>query len=260
MKLETEHLSFFYGKRQILNEISLTLEPGQVLCVLGPNGVGKSTMFRCILGLQKGYHGSIRLDGREVSTMKPRELAHCIAYIPQSSTSVFSYSVLHTVLMGTTSQLNTMANPGEAQERAALAALERLGIAHLKDRSADTLSGGERQLVLIARALAQDAPLLLMDEPTASLDYGNAVRVMEMVASLAREGYGVILSTHDPAQVLSWGTKAVILQDGKVAAYGTPETAVTEPMLSQIYGVPVRIASVMVDGDRHRVCVPLKRG
>lgn len=258
MKLEAEHLAFSYGKRQVLKDISLTLDQGQVLCVLGPNGVGKSTLFRCILGLQRGYHGSVRLDGREVSTMKPKELAHCIAYIPQFSGSVFQYSVLHTVLMGTTSQLNTMANPGEAQEKAAMNALERLGIAHLKDRQADTLSGGERQLVLIARALAQNSPLLLMDEPTASLDYGNAVRVMEMVSSLAEQGYGIILSTHEPDQAMSWGTQALVVQEGRVAAFGTPEEAITEDLLSQVYGVPIRIESLMVDGDPHRVCVPLR--
>lgn len=259
MKLEAEHLAFSYGKRQVLHDISLTLDQGQVLCVLGPNGVGKSTLFRCVLGLQRGYRGSVRLDGREVSTMRPKELARCIAYIPQFSASVFQYSVLHTVLMGTTSQLNTMASPGEAQEKAAMAALERLGIAHLKDRSADTLSGGERQLVLIARALAQNSPLLLMDEPTASLDYGNAVRVMEMVDSLAKEGYGIILSTHDPDQVLCWGTQALILQEGRVAAFGPPEEAVTETLLSQVYGVPIHIDTLMVDGDCHRVCIPLRK-
>lgn len=256
MKLTVDRLSFAYKKELVLDEVSLSLEEGQVLCVLGPNGVGKSTLFRCILGFLHGYGGSVALDGDEVRQLTPQELARRIAYIPQFSAPVFQYSVLHTVLMGTTSQLSSLGMPSEKQEAAALAALERLGIAHLRDRTADTLSGGERQLVLIARALAQNSPLLVMDEPTASLDYGNAVRVMEMVASLAREGYGVILSTHDPDQVLRYGTHALVLGRGRVRSFGTPEEAVTEELLSQVYGVPIHIATLTVDGTRHRVCVP----
>lgn len=256
MKLTVDKLSFAYKKKTVLDEVSLSLDQGQVLCVLGPNGVGKSTLFRCILGFLHSYSGSAALDGDEVRRLTPREMARRIAYIPQFSAPIFQYSVLHTVLMGTTSQISSLGMPDKEQEAAAMASLERLGIAHLKDRTADTLSGGERQLVLIARALAQNSPLLVMDEPTASLDYGNAIRVMEMVASLAEEGYGVILSTHDPDQVLRYGTHALVLGRGKVRSFGTPEEAVREELLSEVYGVPIHIASLTVDGTRHRVCVP----
>ncbi len=256
MILTADHLSFSYHKTPVLRDVSFSLSQGQVLCVLGPNGVGKSTLFRCILGLQKGFGGQAALDGADVRQLSPRELARRIAYIPQFSAPVFRYTVLDTVLMGTTAQLNLLSSPGEAQERAALAALDRLGIAHLKDRTAETLSGGERQLVLIARAMAQNTPLLVMDEPTASLDYGNAIRVMEIVRSLASDGYGIMLSTHDPDQVLRSATHALILSDGCVRSFGPPETAVTAEVLSQVYGTPIQIASLPVGGTLQQVCVP----
>lgn len=256
MKLTVEDLSFAYRKTPVLRNVSLELEQGHVLCVLGPNGVGKSTLFRCVLGLQKGCHGRILLDGDRVEHLAPRELARRIAYIPQFSAPAFRYSVLDTVLMGTTSQLGPLAAPGDAQNQAALDALAHLGIAHLKDRTAGTLSGGERQLVLIARALAQNAPLLVMDEPTASLDLGNAIRVMEMVHTLAHEGYGIMLSTHDPNQALRYGTHALVLGDGTVQSFGPPETTITAEVLSQIYGIPMEIVSLSTGGPPHQFCVP----
>ncbi len=256
MKLTVEHLSFSYRKTPVLQNISFELEQGHALCVLGPNGVGKSTLFRCVLGLQSGCQGRILLDGDSVEHLAPRELARRMAYIPQFSAPVFRYSVLDTVLMGTTSQLGALSSPGEAQQRAALDALDHLGIAHLKDRTVGTLSGGERQLVLIARALAQNAPLLVMDEPTASLDLGNAIHVMEMVDALAREGYGIMLSTHDPNQALRYGTHALVLGEGTVQSFGPPESAITAEVLSRVYGLPMTIASVPTGGAPLRICIP----
>lgn len=256
MKLTVDHLSFAYHKKPVLQEVSLALDQGEVLCVLGPNGVGKSTLFRCILGLQRGYGGSVCLGGDEIRTLPPKEIARRIAYIPQSSAPIFRYSVFNSVLMGTTSQLSTLSSPGKEQEEAANHALEVLGISHLRDRTAGSLSGGERQLMLIARALAQNSPLLVMDEPTASLDYGNAIRVMEMVRSLSERGYGVILSTHDPEQALRYGNRALVLGRGKVRAFGSPEAAITSELLSQVYNVPIRIESMEVDGVYHHVCIP----
>ena len=256
MTLTVQNLSFSYHKAPVLKGVSFSLEQGQVLSVLGPNGVGKSTLFRCVLGLQKGYRGRILLDGEEASGLKPKEFASRIAYIPQFSSPVFQYSVFHTVLMGTTSHLGVLSSPGPEQEEAAMHALALLGITHLKDRSARTLSGGERQLVLIARALAQNSPLLVMDEPTASLDYGNAIRVMEMVEALAQKGYGIMLSTHDPDQALRYGSHALVLREGEVQSFGPPETSVTGEILSRTYGVPIDIVLLSAGGKEQRVCVP----
>ena len=254
MKLTAEHLSFSYRRKAVLHDVSFSLEQGQVLCVLGPNGVGKSTLFRCILGLLKHYSGNVLLDDRQASGLTQRELARRIAYIPQFSAPVFQYSVFHTVLMGTTSQIGSFATPGKAQEELAMQALETMGIAQLKDRPVGMLSGGERQMVLIARALAQNSPLLVMDEPTASLDFGNSIRVMEMVRRLADKGYGIILSTHNPDLALRYGTHALVLNEGRVCSFGSPEQAITPQLLSRIYGVDVDILPVA--GCQQRVCIP----
>lgn len=260
MNLTVEHLSFSYHRHAVLKDVSFSLEQGELLCVLGPNGVGKSTLFRCILGLQRGYTGRVLLQKEDTGHLPPKVLAKKIAYIPQYSTPAFQYSVFHTVLMGTTSQLTTLSSPGERQECAALDALERLGIAHLGDRNIGTLSGGERQLVLIARALAQNANLLVMDEPTASLDYGNAVRVLEMVRELTGQGYGVILSTHDPSHALRYANRALILNHGQVQSFGVPEVSVTAQTLSEAYGVPIQVEELNLNGVHHRVCIPSVSG
>ena len=254
MKLTVENLSFSYRRKPVLHDVSFSLEQGQVLCVLGPNGVGKSTLFRCLLGLLKNYTGSVLLDDRQASGLTQRELARRIAYIPQFSAPVFQYSVFHTVLMGTTSQIGTFSTPGKAQEALAMQALETMGIAGLKDRPVGMLSGGERQMVLIARALAQNSPLLVMDEPTASLDFGNSIRVMEMVRRLADKGYGIVLSTHNPDLALRYGTHALVLDEGRVCSFGRPEQAVTPQLLSRIYGVEVEI--LPVEGCSQHVCIP----
>ena len=163
MSIEVRHLSFSYGSRQVLRDVSFSVGKGRLLSVLGPNGVGKSTLFRCILGLLHGFQGEITVDGTAVSTLGARELARKVAYIPQSNYPAFQYSVFDMVLMGTTAQSRAFSPPGPKQEAAAREALERLDIGHLADRSYTRLSGGERQLVLIARALAQQSPVLLMD-------------------------------------------------------------------------------------------------
>ena len=259
MTLTVEKLSCAYRQKQVLQEVSFTLPQGEVLCVLGPNGVGKSTLFRCVLGLKQPSAGRIMLDGTDIRRLAPRELARRIAYIPQFSAPAFRYTVLDLVLMGTTARLNLLSSPGQKERQAAEEALERLGIAGLRDRTVDTLSGGERQMVLIARALAQQTPFLIMDEPTASLDYGNAVRVMEMVCSLAKDGYGIMLSTHDPDQVLRYAGRVLVLGEGRVRSFGTPETAMTAEILSSIYRTPIQIASLPTGSGTHRVCIPADR-
>ena len=236
MSLSVRDLTFAYRKTPVLDHVGFDAEPGELLAVLGPNGVGKTTLFRCVFGEQKRYTGSIELDGTDVRMLSPRELAHRIAYIPQTHAPAFRFSVLDTVLMGTTHMLSTFALPGKAQERAAMDALERIGIAKLTDRSFDTLSGGEQQLCYVARALAQQARILLMDEPTASLDYGNQWNVLSAVKSLAAEGYTVLLSTHDPQHALRFADRVLALKDGCTAAFGSTEKVLTPQLLETLYG------------------------
>lgn len=254
MSIEVKNLNFSYGERQILFDISFKTEKGEFLSILGPNGVGKSTLFRCVLGLLSGYAGQVLIDGRDAQSFSVRESARHIAYIPQSSAPAFNYSVFDVVLMGRTSGLATFRTPKASDREKCHWALEKVGIAHLENRCYHRLSGGERQLVLIARALSQDAPVLMLDEPTANLDFGNQIRVLAQARELAREGYTVIQTTHNPEQSYLYSDKILALQQGRVLTSGTPEQVLTEETMKTLYGVDVDVLSLYE--DRARVCVP----
>ena len=257
MSLRVDNLHFSYGDHKVLKGVDFSAEYGEFLSVLGPNGVGKSTLFRCLLGLLSASEGSVRVDGQDIRTLNAPELSRRMAYIPQSHNPVFNFSVLDMVLMGTTSQVGRFAVPGKEQILLAEAALERLGIAHLRDRGCGNISGGERQLVLIARAIAQKAKILVMDEPSANLDFGNKIRVMRTVKSLTDDGYTVIQSTHDPDQAYLYSDKILALYDGRVMAWGTPRETICSDLISKLYGVDVEICSMR--SDEVRVCVPAGR-
>ena len=253
MKLTVDHLAFAYGAHRVLEDISFSLDKGQFLSVLGPNGVGKSTLFRCILQLRTDYTGSITCDGTDVKTLSRRELSRRIAYIPQIHAPTFNYSVLDTVLMGLTRELSAFSQPKKQHIERAMAALERVGAAHLAQRDFTHISGGEQQLVLVARALTQQAELLVMDEPTSALDFGNQLRVLELVRELASEGYSVLLSTHNPQHALTFATDILAVSGGRVAAFGKPEETLTEALVDQLYGVKVAFA----DTPGGRLLVPM---
>lgn len=252
--MNVENLCFSYGSHEVLKGVSFNAKLGEFISVLGPNGVGKSTLFRCMLGLLNPTGGSVSIGGRDIQTMTAAELSKCVAYIPQSHNPVFNFSVFDMVLMGTTAQLGRFASPGKAQEHLADAALERMGISHLRDRGCGHISGGERQLVLIARAIAQQAKILVMDEPSANLDFGNKMRVMKTVKSLTDDGYTIIQSTHDPDQAYLYSDKILALFGGKVCAWGTPQDTISNSLVSTLYGVGVEVCSMR--DDQIRVCVP----
>lgn len=253
MTLTVSHLTFAYPKAPpVLEDVSFTVPAGDFLSVLGANGAGKSTLFRCLLGGLEGYTGAISLDGRDVRTFSRRELAARIAYIPQIHRPTFGYSVLDTALMGLTRELSPFRSPSAEQEKRAMEALEQVGVAHLARRNFATLSGGEQQLVLIARALCQRSDVLLMDEPTSSLDYGNQLRVLQRVSELAGQGYTVILSTHDPQHALRFSRRVLALRDGRVAAFGDTREVLTETLLRRLYGVD----AALLDTAHGPVVVP----
>lgn len=257
MILTVENLSFAYGKSApVLRSVSFAAESGDFLSVLGANGAGKSTLFRCLLGGLEGYTGTISLDGRDVRTMTRRELAACIAYIPQIHRPAFGYSVLDVTLMGLTRYLSPFRSPSKELEAQALAALERMGVAHLAGRGFGTLSGGEQQLVLIARALCQQSDILVMDEPTSSLDYGNQLRVLEQVSALSQQGYTVLLSTHDPQHALRFSRRVLALSGGTVAAEGDTRTVLTPELIRRLYGV----SAALLDTEHGPVLIPTEGG
>ena len=254
MPIEVKNLSFSYGDRPVLQDISFSVGKGEFLSILGPNGVGKSTLFRCVLGLLSGYTGTVCVDGVDARTFSIREAARHIAYIPQSSRSVFNYSVFDIVLMGRTSGLHPFRSPGRKDKELCHWALEKVGIPHLRDRCFHRLSGGEQQLVLIARALVQKAPILMLDEPTANLDFGNQLLVLEQAKSLAREGYTVIQTTHHPEQSYMYSDRILALQKGRVLTEGMPKAVLTEETIRALYGVDVQVVSLYHDSAR--ICIP----
>lgn len=234
-------LAIGYGTTQVATGIDLSVAPGEILCLLGPNGAGKTTLFKTMLGLLPALGGTVEIDGTPVADLSRAALARAVAYVPQAQVMEFAYTVLDLVLMGRTAHLGPFAAPGAVDHERARAALDELGILHLANREANRISGGQRQLALIARALAQDAPMMVMDEPTASLDLGNRFLVLSRVQTLRERGLGVVFSTHDPDQVRELATRVAVISGGRLAAYGMPDDTLTAATLSKVYGVPVAL-------------------
>ena len=255
MRLEAADLAIGYGRERFGAHLSLTLGLGEIVCLLGPNGCGKTTLFKTLLGLLPRLGGTLTLDGRDIARMSRQDVACAIAYVPQAHAPPFPFEVLEVVLMGRTSRIGTFAQPSSRDRSIAIGALTTLGIADLAGRDYSRLSGGQRQLVLIARALAQEAPLIVMDEPTASLDFGNRLAVLDRIASLVRNGSdrGVILSTHDPDQALALQARVVAMTKGRILAEGPAADVLTPACLSDVYGVPV---TVEYTASGRRVCLP----
>jgi iron complex transport system ATP-binding protein len=254
LSIEVSGVSFSYGERLILDNIDVTAGEGQLLSVVGPNGVGKSTLFHCMLGLLNGFEGQIKIDGYDTRKLGIKEMAELVAYIPQSHYPSFNFSVFDMVLMGTSSQVSSISMPGGKQSALVEAALERLGITHLRNRGYTQISGGERQLVLIARALVQQTRILILDEPTANLDFGNQIRVLTQIQSLARAGYTIIQSTHNPEQTFMFSDTVLALHNGRVLASGAPSDILTGELVRKLYGVDIEVQSLYQ--DRVRVCIP----
>ncbi|MFA6935447.1 MAG: ABC transporter ATP-binding protein [Sphaerochaetaceae bacterium] len=257
MKIEVSSLSFSYGMGKVLDSISFSAQDGQAIAVLGPNGVGKTTFFRCLLGFLKPSEGSVIVDGRNVNDYTRRELAHKLAYIPQSYSPAFNHTVLDSVLMGTTASMGLFQSPGKPQIDRAMAALDSLGIGKLAHRPSLKISGGERQLMLIARALVQDARILIMDEPAANLDFGNSFHVSSRIRNLANKGYTVIFSTHDPGQAYRYANRVVCMQGGRIIGDGKADEVLDEAMLNSLYGVKTAVRSIEVNGRSYKVCLPI---
>ncbi len=239
--LEARDLAFGFPGRRIGSGIAFNVARGESLCVLGPNGSGKTTLFRTLLGLLPAHSGSVLVDGRDVSTLTRREAAQILGYVPQAHAATFGFTVIDIVLMGRTAHLGALAAPREGDRRIAMEALQEVGIAHLAERIYTAISGGERQLALIARALAQKPRVLIMDEPTASLDFGNQMRVLEKLRMLASLGIAIVFSTHDPDHAFVAADRALLLGEGRMLAIGEPHDVVRADTLEALYGIPVRI-------------------
>jgi iron complex transport system ATP-binding protein len=253
--LSVEDLSYGYLGHAVGQHVNFAVAAGEVLCVLGRNGEGKSTLFKTILGLLPPLAGAVRVDGEPISRWNSRRRALTFGYVPQSGAGAFPFTVREIVLMGRTAHRGAFTAPSTADRQAAARAINTLGIEHLAEREWVRVSGGERQLALVARALAQDPRILILDEPTASLDFGNQLRVLDAVRSLAEtRALTVPLSTHHPEQAFACADKVAVLAGGELLRLGTPADVITAETLHTCYSIDVAVLPV-ADG-RYRVCVP----
>lgn len=252
-KVRVRNVEFGYNGVKVLRNVSLRIDTGHVVSLLGPNGSGKTTLLKVLLGLYRPERGEVSLEGRPMREMTPRELARKIAYVPQTHNMSFAYSVMDVVLMGRAPYMSFFSRYSREDKEIALHALERLSITNLKDRVYTELSGGERQLVLIGRALTQGADTLVMDEPLNGLDYGNQIRLLECIAGLAQEGYTFIKTTHFPDHALWVSSRVVLLRRGEIVADGPTDSVVNEMSISDLYKRDIAILDV---GNGVRTCLP----
>ena len=253
MTLEIKDLFFSYKEHSVLKGLNLSVTDGEMLSLLGKNGAGKTTLLRLIPAFLRCQQGTIEIDGVPVRDMKLNDRARFMAYIPQITRSAFPYSVRTSILMGASNRLSMFQSPGLQEERKVEEVIELLNLQPIADRNMDNISGGERQLVLIARALMQDARLLILDEPTSFLDYSNQLMVLERIGDLVKNGYSCIYSTHNPDLALGHSSRVVVMADGVISFDGKPESLIGSDILSRVYGRTIDIVKTERGGI---VCIP----
>ena len=251
--LAVESLAFGFPGRTIGREVSFALQAGEVMCVLGPNGGGKTTLFRTVLGLLPMHGGNVVLDSVPLARLPRAQIARRVGYVPQGHAGYFAFTVREFALMGRTAHVGIFSVPSRGDREIADRALESLGIAHLADKPVTEISGGERQLALVARALAQQPKLLVLDEPTASLDFGNQVRVLQRISALAASGISILFSSHDPDHAFLCAHRALLLAEGRVLEIGTPRDVIRADTLERLYRVSVQV--MPLPGGAH-TCLP----
>jgi iron complex transport system ATP-binding protein len=252
------NVSCGYDKEDVVKNISLQIQAGEVVSILGPNGVGKTTLFLTILGILQTRSGKIEILEKDISRLSYRNKARLIGYVPQEHKPSFPYSVFDVIQMGRTPYRNPFSFSSGSDEMILKEIMTSLRINHLRSRKYTQLSGGERQLVLIARSLAQQPRILMMDEPTSNLDFGNQVLVINRIKELARQGMTIIMTTHSPNQALLCSDRVVLIQPGYRYQIGKSEEVINETNLQETYGVPVKMLSYQ-ESPNHLIqtCIPI---
>ena len=258
MKLEIKNGVCGYRKSVIIDSINIGFEQGEIVGILGPNGVGKTTMFKSILGLLPLIDGKVTLDGVDKDSISSKEFARNVGYVPQSNNPPFPFTVPDVVVMGRVSRLKRFERPGIKDYMIAYEVLDTLKVSYLRNKVFTEISGGERQMVLIARALAQNPKLLVMDEPTANLDLGNQIKVLSTIKKLSKMGLGVLMTTHSPDHAFLCCDRIILLTKTKEVLIGTVDEIVTETNLRKAYDIDVKIIETKEpNGTILKTCVPL---
>ncbi len=258
MIFAVERGCFSYPKRAVLRDISFTVQAGEVLAVLGSNGVGKTTLLRCTMGLLPWKSGRSLVDGRPLQSFSHRELWRRISYVPQAKGTPFTYSAREMVLLGRSAHLGTLQQPCKRNLELADRAMEEIGIAHLAYKGCHQMSGGELQMALIARGLAAESQLLILDEPESNLDFKNQLIVLETIKKLSQQrSISAIVNTHYPVHALKLSHKALLLDHDGSHRYGPTAQVINEESLRQAFGVNVSIRDFAVEGVRHHAVVSL---
>jgi iron complex transport system ATP-binding protein len=260
MKLEIKNVVCGFGSRVVVNGFNLVINSGEIYCLLGPNGVGKSTLFKTIQGFLKPLSGQILVDDKPTRSFSRKEFARLIGYVPQVHSPPFPFRVIDVVMMGRTAHIGTFGTPGRHDHEIAIQMLERLGIAFLAPRIYTEISGGERQMVLIARALAQEPSFLLLDEPTSNLDFGNQARVLQCIRDLAdKSGLGIILTTHFPDHVFQCNGNVALMEWNNVFLTGKAEEVITAKNMKDTYGIDVKVMKSKFEDVTLNSCIPIIR-
>ena len=258
MKLSVEKGTFFYKKNvPVFENINFEADEGEILAILGPNGAGKTTMLRCITGMLKWRTGKSLLNGEDIASMSARKLWSKMAYVPQAKSVSSAYTALEMVLLGRSSRLNVFESPKQADVDKALEVLGFLGIAHLADKKCSEVSGGELQMILIAKALVSDPKILILDEPESNLDFKNQLVVLDAMSNLAARGMTCIFNTHYPAHALQRAQKALILSKGGSYVFGDTISVVTEENIRRAFGVDAVIGEIETPGNVLKNVVPI---
>lgn len=250
--------SFDYGDKSVFSNINLSIHKDEVLCILGSNGCGKTTLLRCLSGSLSLKQGTVQLGDRKLSGIPISSLARKIGFVFQEHAAPFPFSVFEVVQMGRAPHLKLFATPSARDKEIAREQLELVGMYHLRDKPYTQISGGERQLVLIARTLAQEPEIILMDEPTSHLDFRNQTIVLQIVNKLARQGMAILMTSHLPDHAMLFSSRVALMKDGNFTDVGNPARVMTESSLMDIYGIKVNIIETTDpnSGDPLKLVVP----